>query len=691
MEKVILSGGRYGNTVFEAGDGRIMLSALFGMPMYTPDVSGPERLQGITDSDFSLDGQGTSRMILERWEKSAGELQVNFGLEGSGIKIKSLWRVDTELGILSRKDWVENTDARPVTVYRCQPRFLFAPAEYDCYVQNSTWCYENIGGWEPVGRSGVLLQCEGGRTTQGASPMLGLRNTRLGRGVVFHIIPKGNWEIRLQKASAGVGPQGSAVTAVRLGQSGDGFACRIQPGKCLEFPEVLVQSLPDGSLFKQVQNLQLWLKGYERPGRCMHRVVYNPWFNCFDDIKVDELLRYARAAKKLGCEIFEVDAGWYGQGADWSCCVGDWREKLDGAFYGKLKDFSDQVRSLGLGFGLWMEPERIMGGAPMRKQHPEWFARGSSGGYYPRLWEEQPYNYIKSEILRLIETYALAWLKMDFNFELEEDETRSGFLYYYESLYRLMDEIKALHPEVFLEACASGGLRTDINTMLHFDGHFICDNVNPYDGQSMYEQLLVRTFPTKVYQWMAVQKGADIPAYFREVSDVEKTVMVPAAPGAGFADFERIDMDFLCKLMIKGMFGISGDITTLDEADQEVLAGYISVYKKIRPLLMESIVTMDGEPGNIGDRDRWSVLEYYEKERDESLIYVYRFGDIRSSHQVFPAHIRPEGRYRVSKTEESMEMTGEALLDRGIGVELPKRNSGAILHICRMGENGYEI
>ena len=423
----------------------------------------------------------------------------------------------------------------------------------------------------------------------------------------------------------------------------------------------------------------------------MHQIVYNPWFNCFDDIKVDELLRYAAAAKELGCEIFEVDAGWYGQGADWSCCVGDWREKQDGAFYGKLKEFADQIRGLGLGFGLWMEPERMMGNAPMRKLHPEWFAVGSSGGYYPKLWKKQPYEYIKAEILRLIETYELAWIKMDFNFELEEDETRSGFLYYYESLYRLLDEVKALHPKVFIEACASGGLRTDMNTMQHFDGHFICDNVNPYDGQNMYEQLLVRTDPTKIYQWMAVQKGADIPAYFREISNVEKTLMVPAAPGAGFADFERIDMDFLCKLMVKGMFGISGDITTLDREDREVLGNYIAAYKQMRPMLMESTVSMDAEPTSIGERDRWSALEYYAKDRDEALIFVYRFGDIRKSHQVFPRHICCEEQYRVTGKEGSRVMTGAALLTRGIGVELPKRNSGVILHLCRNGENGYEI
>lgn len=193
---------------------------------------------------------------------------------------------------------------------------------------------------------------------------------------------------------------------------------------------------------------------------------------------------------------------------------------------------------------------------------------------------------------------------------------------------------------------------------------------------------MIRSFPTKVYQWMAVQKGADIPAYFREISDVEKTIMVPAAPGAGFADFERISMDFLCKLMTHGMFGISGDITTLDEEDRRILKAYIDFYKKYRPLLLDSLVSMDSEASSLGERDRIRTFQYYSEKRDESLLFVYRFEDIRSIHQVFPGHIREGEIYLVEQESGREKKTGRELLENGLTVELKNRNSGAILHIC---------
>lgn len=683
MEQVIFRNKKYGNTVFEIEKDRVGLRSLMGMPMYYAADNSPKRLMGITDSDTSVSGRPETMISLKSWKKTEDSFTLCYQAVRTQLQMKTVWKAEREQGIITRRDVVCNEGEEPVILHRYLPKFFFASGKYECYVQNSTWCYENRGGWESLGRSGVTLQCEGGRTTQGASPMLGLRDQNTGRGVVFHIIPKGNWEIRLQKASVGVGPQGSEIGFLRLGQSADGFACELPPGGTLEFPEILIQGLPEGNLYRETENMQRWLR-QKASGRhySEHRIVYNPWFNCFDDIDVEKLLLYAKSAKELGCEIFEVDAGWYGREADWSSSVGDWREKLDGAFYGRLAEFADRIRELGMGFGLWMEPERIMEGAPIRREHPEWFAGGSSGGYYPKLWEKEPYEYIRAQMLRLIEEYGLAWMKIDFNFELEEDPTNSGFLYYYEAFYRLIDEIKSLHPEVFLEACASGGLRSDINTMLHFDAHFICDNVNPYDGANMYEQLLIRSFPTRVYQWMAVQKGADIPAYFREVSDVEKTIMVPAAPGAGFADFERIGMDFLCKLMVHGMFGISGDITSLDEEDRRILSSYIDFYKKYRPLLLDSLVSMDSEASSLGERDRIRTLQYYSEKLDESLLFVYRFGDIRSILQVFPGHIREGDVYLVEQGGGRERRTGRELLENGLTVELKSRNSGVILHIC---------
>ena len=157
-----------------------------------------------------------------------------------------------------------------------------------------------------------------------------------------------------------------------------------------------------------------------------------------------------------------------------------WREKQKSAFKGRMADFTDEVRAAGLGFGLWMEPERNSRLVPLAKEHPDWLLPGANGYYYPDLSQMKVYNHILSEISRLVETYELAWIKIDFNFELSIDPYRMEFANYYTKWYKLLDELRSKFPQVFFEGCASGGMRLDINTLSHFDGHFLSDNVNPF-------------------------------------------------------------------------------------------------------------------------------------------------------------------------------------------------------------------
>jgi len=109
----------------------------------------------------------------------------------------------------------------------------------------------------------------------------------------------------------------------------------------------------------------------------------------------------------LGCEVFVVDAGWYGAGdGDWGAQTGDWRERPKDAFCARMGEFADEVRAAGLGFDLWMEPERFGSQAPLRAKHPEWFI---PVGTEARLDLTKPpaWRWLRGEIARLVETYRL--------------------------------------------------------------------------------------------------------------------------------------------------------------------------------------------------------------------------------------------------------------------------------------------
>jgi alpha-galactosidase len=178
--------------------------------------------------------------------------------------------------------------------------------------------------------------------------------------------------------------------------------------------------------------------------------------------------------------VFTVDAGWYGTGTGlWQQQVGDWNEKLYGAFYGRMSEFANQVRAAGLGFGLWIEPERYHPATPVVKEHPNWFLPGNGTHIYPDLANRQVYEYVLNNLLRIVEFYNLVWMKIDFNLEL--GTPADGLHGYYLFWYSLLDELRARCPHAFIEGCASGGMRLDLHTLAHFDGHFLSDTVNPVD------------------------------------------------------------------------------------------------------------------------------------------------------------------------------------------------------------------
>jgi alpha-galactosidase len=73
-------------------------------------------------------------------------------------------------------------------------------------------------------------------------------------------------------------------------------------------------------------------------------VAYNTWFFEFPILDTARLREQLAAAKAIGCEVFVVDAGWYGRSTAeaWND-QGDWREKTDYAFHGQMRAFADEV------------------------------------------------------------------------------------------------------------------------------------------------------------------------------------------------------------------------------------------------------------------------------------------------------------------------------------------------------------
>ncbi|MCV7956648.1 alpha-galactosidase, partial [Escherichia coli] len=83
------------------------------------------------------------------------------------------------------------------------------------------------------------------------------------------------------------------------------------------------------------------------------------------------IMQMAGRAAALGVERFIIDDGWFKGRNDDHAALGDWY--LDEQKYPDgLMPVINHVKSLGMEFGIWVEPEMINPDSDLFRRHPDW-------------------------------------------------------------------------------------------------------------------------------------------------------------------------------------------------------------------------------------------------------------------------------------------------------------------------------
>lgn len=491
----------------------------------------------------------------------------------------------SKYNLLKRCDTLLNTGSKDIFINKCLCKFDITENIDGVLYNKSSWCNENI----PVKTKDTKLHIEsrGARTTDIYNPFIRLY-TKSGIHS-FHVLPIGDWEISINDCS---------LTA---GLKSTGLNIKLAPGERLTLPEIIVHSHPGSDENLCNIEFQNYLNEYLLVSSQNIPIVYNSWFYDFDKFYVDDLKKQADAVAEIGAEVFIVDAGWYGPtDDDWSKAAGDWREKTNGAFYGKMKAFSDYVRSIGLKFGLWIEPEKICQGTPIFTEHPEWFIKADEGIYYPDLVKTEVHDYIYSLICGLIDKYTVCWLKIDFNFPLANDPHNSNYYLYMKSFYSIIDKLRITCPSTIFEACESGAMRADLESNKHFHTQFLSDTARPTEMIEIYKNALYRTTSSHLFKWIVLRQIHNVPRYSVPLSESGGALIVPTGPT--WNTFESCHISTICNLVFLGNLGFSGDLSGLTVQNKTLLTMHINIYREyMKDLPSTSICLGTDEPG-------WSVF-----------------------------------------------------------------------------------
>lgn len=368
----------------------------------------------------------------------------------------------------------------------------------------------------------------------------------------------------------------------------------LEPGTSWRAPDALIAVSTQGRNgasamhHHAVRAMVQWPGGSMRP-RPVH---LNSWEACYFDHDAASIVALAERAAAIGVERFVLDDGWFRHRNDDTAGLGDWTADPD-KYPDGLGALASKVTSLGMEFGLWVEPEMVNPDSDLYRAHPDWAL--ANPGHTPRTSRQQLVldlartevrDYLFDALDRLLTDLPIGYLKWDHN----RDLAPAGGVAHTRGTYDLLARIRAAHPSVEIEGCAGGGGRSDAGLAPFVHRFWTSDNIDAVSRVPVQRGFLTFLPP----EMMGAHVGAS-PAH---------------------ATGRRQSMGFRAAIAMAGHFGVELDPGELGPAERADLCEWIDLYKQWRGLLHGGSVWM----GEGTDALVWQA----QGTREECLLFVIR-------------------------------------------------------------------
>lgn len=297
-------------------------------------------------------------------------------------------------------------------------------------------------------------------------------------------------------------------------------------------------------------------------------VTLNTWDGTHFAHDEARLTEEATAAATLGVERFVLDDGWMTGRDNDHKGLGDWMVDR-GKYPNGLGPLARHVTSLGMQFGLWVEPEMANPDSLALRHDPD--AALAVDGRVSRLSRHQlvldlsrasVWARVHGALDALLRELPIAYLKWDMNRDLVaagDLQDRPAYRAQVLAVYALIDRLRADHPAVEIESCASGGARADWGILSR------TQRIWTSDCNDALERL-------------RIHRGAS-----RVLPPEVMGAHVAASPNHQTG--RRHTLAFRAAVALFGHFGIGLDPLTLSDDERTELAGWIALHKRLRPLL----------------------------------------------------------------------------------------------------------
>lgn len=384
-------------------------------------------------------------------------------------------------------------------------------------------------------------------------------------------------------------------------------------------------------------------------------VVLNIWEAVTFHQSFERIAALADIAAEIGVERFVIDDGWFGSRRDDTTGLGDWYVSKD-VWPDGLGPIADHVRSLGMDFGLWFEPEMVNLDSDLARAHPDWVL-GTPGRMPPPQRHQQlldvsvpeAFDYLLERISSLVEEYEIGFIKWDHNRDIADPVHRSGPRAGRPAIrdltlatYRLIDTLHRRFPALEIESCSSGGARVDLGILSRTQRIWASDCIDPIER-------------TRIVPGLATLVPLEM---------IGSHVASPRSHTTG----RRHDLPLRLIVALFGHQGIEWDISTTSEEERKALADWVAMAKRFRPLLHGGQLVRAERPRDPGT----ALFGVVAEDRSEGLFALVR--SATSSYwgntSLRLAGLDPSARYRVQR----VAVPGEAVARDGFGADAPGRS-----------------
>ena len=530
------------------------------VPMPAHGWSGRAALQGApAGADRSVGRVPEPRLVVGSHDVEDGRrLRLVSADPDLGLTLHTSLAID-DAGIVTVRHRLRNDGGSPYVVTALLGSLPLPAVATEILDLTGRWCRERAPQRHPLPVGAWVRDQRHGRTGHDASLLLMAGRPGFGfrHGEVWaaHVAWSGDQTLWVERLPTGHGVIGGgelmAPGEVVLG-----------PGEEYDAPEVLLMRSESG-IDALSDRLHGVLRARDSHPRRPRPVVLNTWEAVYLDHQPDRLVALADRAADLGVERFVLDDGWFRGRTQDDRALGDWFVDED-RWPDGLHPLVDRVRSHGMEFGLWVEPEMVNPDSDLARAHPGWLLAGHRE--LPAPWRHQQgldlqvsdaYAYVRDRLGALLGEYDVGFLKWDMNRDLFD--TGSSVHGQTTALYRLLDEIRGRHPGLEIESCSSGGARVDLGILGRTDRVWASDCNDALERQ-------------QIQRWTATLLPLEL-------------IGSHVGPAESHTTGRQHRMSFRAATALFGHFGIECDVTALTPDEDEELRRGIEVYKRVRGLL----------------------------------------------------------------------------------------------------------